>query len=259
MTGLSGKRVVITRAWHQAEEFSRGLAAYKAVPLYYPCVDIQPPEHTLELDANITALFSGSFDWLVLTSQNAVFALSARLKELRIHQPLPTRLNFAAIGSSTAAAAQDLLGINARAVPQMFNAESLGKLLGHCVGQKMFLPQADIAKPELSEHLQKAGAQVVPVVAYQTRKGSGGILLLDHLRRRQVDVVTFASPSAVRYFKERLEDEGGSLSDLGTACIACIGNVTEKAAKEAGFATSLVAKHHTVESLVQTLKEYFSV
>jgi len=259
MTGLFGKRVVITRAWHQAEEFSRSLEAYKAIPLYYPCVDIKPPEQTTELDANITALFAGSFDWLVLTSQNAVFALSTRLKQLRIHQPLPTRLNFAAIGSSTAAAAQDLLGINARAVPQVFNAESLAKLLGHCTGQKMFLPQSDIARPELSDHLQQAGAHIVPVVAYQTRKGSGGIVLVDHLRRRQVDVVTFASPSAVTYFKERLEDEGGTLSDLGSACISCIGNVTEKAAKEAGFTTTLVAKHHTVESLVQTLRDHFSV
>jgi uroporphyrinogen-III synthase len=258
MTGLAGKHIVITRAWHQAGEFSRSLDAQKAVPLYYPCVDIAPPDETQELDQHITSLFAGSFDWLVLTSQNAVLALSSRMKELRIQQPLPARLKFAAIGSSTAAAAQDLLGVNPRAVPQVFNSESLAALLGNCAGQKMLLPQADIARPELADNLRQVGAIVVPVVAYQTRKGSGGVQLLEYVRRRQVDVVTFASPSAVRYFKERLHDEGGTLSDLGTACIACIGNVTQKAAIDAGFHVTLVAKRHTVDSLVQTVKEHFS-
>lgn len=259
MTGLSGKHIVITRAWHQAGEFSQRLEAQKAVPLFYPCVDIVPPVDTKDLDLKITALFAGAFDWLILTSQNTVLALVSRMKELRITQPLPSRLKFAAIGSSTAAAAQDFLGINARAVPQVYNAESLAALLGHCAGQSILLPQADIARPELADNLRKAGATVTSVVAYQTKKGSGGVKLVDYLQRRQVDVVTFASPSAVHFFKERLHDEGVGMETLHDTCIACIGNVTHKAALDAGFDVTLVAKRHTVESLVKMLKEHFSV
>jgi uroporphyrinogen-III synthase len=258
VTGLTGKHIVITRAWHQASEFSSRLEAHKAIPLFYPCVDIVPPPGTHELDLKITALFAGTFDWLILTSQNAVLALASRMKELRIKQPLPARLKFAAIGTATAAAAQDFLGINARAVPQVYNSQSLSSLLGSCGGQKMLLPQADIARPELAENLQKAGAIVETVVAYQTKKGHGGVRLVDYLRRKQVDVVTFASPSAVRYFKERLQDEGAGIETLNDTCVACIGNVTHKAAVDAGFNVKLVAKRHTVDSLISTLSEHFS-
>jgi uroporphyrinogen-III synthase len=181
------------------------------------------------------------------------------MKALRIHQPLPSRLKFAAIGSATAASAQDFLGINARAIPQIHDSESLSVLLGHCTGQRMLLPQADIARPELSENLKRAGAIVSPVMAYQTLKGTGGIRLLDYVQRRQIDVVTFASPSSVHFFKERLLDEGGNMRELSAACIACINAVTQKAAAEAGFDVKLVAKNHTVDSLIHALKDHFSV
>lgn len=258
MSGLIGKHIVITRAWHQAGEFSRKLEAHKAVPLHYPCVEILPPGDTSALDLHIRGLYAGNFDWLVLTSQNTVLALSTRMKALRIECPLPSRLRFAAIGSQTAGAAHDFLGIEAHTVPQVFNAESLGQLLAHCKGQRMLLPQADIARPELQDQLVKVGALVTAVVAYRTQKGSGGIPLVEYLRRGQVDVITFASPSAVRFFVERLREEGGSLDDIARICVACIGNVTQKAALDIGLDVTLVARHHSVDSLIQTLKDYFS-
>jgi uroporphyrinogen-III synthase len=250
--------VVITRAWHQGGEFSQKLEAQKAVPLNYPCVEILAPEETSAIDQHATALFAGAFDWLVLTSQNAVMALSSRIKDLRIQQPLPARLKFAAIGATTAAAAHDFLGIDAHAVPQVYNSESLGQLLGHCRGQRMLLPQADIARPELAQQLRHAGADVVCVTAYRTQKGSGGVNIVDYLRRRKVDAITFASPSAVNYFLERLKEEGGSVDLLRPVCIACIGNVTEKAVRDAGLQVGLVSKQHTVDSLIQSLKEHYS-
>lgn len=259
MTGLSGKNVVITRAWHQSSDFTQKLEAHKAVPLHYPCVEILPPAETALLETQMAALFAGSFDWLVLTSQNAVIALASQMKTLRIQQPLPSWLKFAAIGPATAAAAHDFLGIDPHAIPQIYNSESLSELLSFCSGQRMLLPQADIARPELAEQLRSAGAIVTSVVAYRTQKGSGGIPLLSYLQRRKIDVITFASPSAVRFFKERLNDEGGDFELLRTVCIACIGNVTEKAARESGLDVTLVAKHHTVDSLIQSLREHFSV
>lgn len=259
MNGLTGKYVVITRAWHQASEFSQRLEAHHAVPLFYPCVEIAPPVNVASLDSHVTALFAGSFDWLVLTSQNAVIALSSRMKALRIHQPLPSTLRFAAMGGATAAAAHDLLGIDIHAIGQIYDLDSLGRLLESCDGKRVLVPQADIARPELVSQLEQAGALVTRVMAYQTLKGSGGIRLVDYIAKKQIDVVTFASPSAVNFFKERLLDEGGSLESLKSACIACVNGVTQKAATEAGFDVGLVAKAHSVDSLIHGLKDHFSV
>lgn len=258
MSGLAGKHVVITRASHQAGEFAQRLEAHGAVPLLYPCVEIRPAANTEVLDAKITQMFAGSFDWLVLTSQNAVFALSSRIKELRICQPLPAQLRFAAVGRSTSIMAKELLGVSTQLMPKTYNAKSLAEMFGNCSAQKMLLPQTDIANPELVDSLRVAGAIVFPVVAYQTKKGRGGIHLLEHLNNQSVDIITFASPSAVRFFKERFLEEGGSLSQLKLVCIACIGNVTQNAASNAGFDVSLVPEIHTSEALVQLLDKRFT-
>jgi uroporphyrinogen-III synthase len=255
---LKGKRVVVTRAWHQSSEFAQKLEATGAQALLYPCVEIIPPAQCDELDANLRALFANRFDWLLLTSQNTVLALSSRIKALGLDASLPTTVRVAAVGPATAHATATFLGVDVGALPQVFDAESLAQLVHSLVpGQKVLLPQADIASPMLENKLRESNAKVVSVVAYQTIKGSGGAPILDPLKQGLIDVITFASPSAVRFFIERLIDEGGNLNLLKGVCIACIGKVTQKAAFENGLHVSIAPLHHTIDALMAALEEYF--
>ena len=75
-------------------------------------------------------------------------------------------------------------------------------------------------------------------------------------RVRGADAVTFASPSAVRCFVDAL----GS-SSLGTGAsvrVACIGPVTEAAARAAGLRVDAVANPYTDAGMVDALSRAFT-
>ncbi|HEY7092102.1 MAG TPA: uroporphyrinogen-III synthase, partial [Ktedonobacterales bacterium] len=71
MSGLQGKAIVVTRAPHQADALALLLAGAGAMPVFYPCVDIAPPNDPTPLDTALRAASAGDFDWLALTSANA--------------------------------------------------------------------------------------------------------------------------------------------------------------------------------------------
>src|SRR5262245_22252377 len=106
---LRDKRVVITRALHQAEEMAALLRERGAQPLLYPCIAITPPDDTRLLDTALKAVERGGFDWLVLTSANTVYALDERLKALGLNVGALANLRIAAIGRVTATAADNCL------------------------------------------------------------------------------------------------------------------------------------------------------
>ena len=64
MSTLVGKRVVITRAPHQADELAALLRERGAEALLYPCIDIAPPEDSAALDAALHTAANGGFDCL---------------------------------------------------------------------------------------------------------------------------------------------------------------------------------------------------
>src|SRR5688572_10930788 len=77
---LDGRTVMITRARGQAAEFAAELESYGARVVACPTIEIVPPESYWQLDEAIDNLFG--YDWLVLTSTNAVEHFLARLSAL---------------------------------------------------------------------------------------------------------------------------------------------------------------------------------
>ncbi|MCX7671089.1 MAG: uroporphyrinogen-III synthase, partial [Anaerolineae bacterium] len=92
---LQGKRIAVTRAAHQAGELDDLLRRRGAEPLPYPCIAIAPPADTGPLDAALRELAAGAFDWLVLTSRNAVDVLADRLAALGLSLPAAPRIALA--------------------------------------------------------------------------------------------------------------------------------------------------------------------
>jgi uroporphyrinogen-III synthase len=74
---LTHKRILITRASHQASDLAAQLEALGATPILIPTIEIIPPETYAPLDAAIANL--DSYNWLIFTSANAVEVFAERV------------------------------------------------------------------------------------------------------------------------------------------------------------------------------------
>lgn len=221
---LQGKKIVITRAAHQADELADMLLEAGAEPLLFPCIGVEPPKNPSILNNALRTI--DRFDWLILTSSNTVIALEKHLSKLGKNSEIFDDLRVAAVGDQTAQAAIDLLGIRIDILPEQQNAEGLGAVLPDMTDAKVFLPQSAIAQDTMRDVLRNAGADVVAVDAYQTIPSStGGVSVQDV---RNADAVTFTSPSTVQGFAARC---GGAVE----LPAVCIGPTTGDEALKAGF------------------------
>ena len=260
LSSLAGRRVVVTRSAEQAGEMEALLRDRGAEPLAYPCIAIAAPADTGPLDGALRDLAAGRFDWLVLTSSNAVTVLAERLHILAIDSLSASGAAVAVIGSATAQAVERDLGLPVDLFPETFVAEALAAdlLTQLASGGRVLVCQADIARPVLVETLAAGGAAVTSVVAYRTVRGSGGVDLPVLLRSGQVDAVTLTSSSTVRNLLARLEAEGGCVDDLAGVCLACVGPITAETARKLGLTVQVVPQEHTIAALVNTLEAYFA-
>ena len=257
---------MVTRARAQAGPFCRELLAQGAIPLCLPAVQFVPPEDCKPLDRELRRL--ADFDWLLLTSQNAMRSLLDRCRELgfELSGALPSRtesatrdLLVAAVGPATAEAASRA-GLVVNYVARNPRASSLAaELAPRLRGARVFWPHSDRSSAELVDALRDAGAHVVAVVAYRAiRADSQDVSVLDQLRSGSADVVTFFSPSA---FRNLAEDAG--LDTLRAiyprTAFAAIGPVTASALSEAGLHPQIVSAGASVASFVAALSAYFSL
>lgn len=255
---LAGRRVVNTRAAHQAAELDRLLRAEGAEPLAYPCLQFAVPADP-RLEAAWRALAEGRFDWVVLTSANAAQAVAEGLGRVRPGRPpaLPGRVRVAAVGPATARSAQELLGVEAAWAPPRFRA---GELLGAPfeAGARVLWPRSALASDDLARLLAGAGLRVTSLEAYRVVPGAGGVDLPRLLRSGEVDALTFASPSAVEFALLRVSREGGSAELLRRAPAFCIGEATAGRAAGAGLPVAGIAEPHTAAGLVASLVRHFA-
>jgi uroporphyrinogen-III synthase len=119
---LTGKKILVTRAAHQAGKLSSALRELGATPVEVPVLEIQPAEDFAAIDKAISQL--SSYDWLIFTSANAVSILAFRagLEGYPIRNS--PNLKVAAIGPATAAAAENT-GLKVNLIPESYVAESL--------------------------------------------------------------------------------------------------------------------------------------
>jgi uroporphyrinogen-III synthase len=256
-SSLEGAWVVNTRSPKQARELDTLLEERLAHPLSYPCIDIAPALDPAPLDRALAQATEGAFDWLVFTSANAVESVQTRLEDLGMLPGQLARTRAAAVGSGTAAALADRLGITADLCPDEYLAEALAEQLVAWRAQRVLVPQAESAREALVRILVANGVEVEAVTAYRTVLGSGGADVPHLVREGRVDAVVFASPSAVNNMAVRFERENGDWDDLQKVCIACIGPVTSAAAERRGLEVHVLAQDHTILDLVNGLERYY--
>jgi len=251
---LFGKRVLVTRARHQASSLSKLLSERGAQPIELPAIDIQAISDTEKLDRAISDL--GQYHWIVFTSVNGVDAFFERLHNLNLDVRAFTNLRIGAIGPATAKALRGK-GVIPDFVPEVYTSKGIiaGLRSWDIAGKRFLLPRAEIADRELTKGLTRLGAEVHEIVAYRTVTPSEEISRAKKLLLSgEIDVITFTSSSTVSNLVAAFNED---LSAINKKKVACIGPKTADTATRVGLKVDIVAREHTIPGLVAAIEEYF--
>jgi uroporphyrinogen-III synthase len=198
---LAGKRILVTRAPHQAGRLAEALEAHGAEVLRLPTIEIVPPETYSPLDEALDRI--SGFDWLIVTSANGVASLADRMEFLSIPGQRFHHLQVAAIGSATAGALRRM-GLTVSAMAGEYVAEAVVSLLSERVARKrVLLVRAAVARDVIPEQLRKCGAEIHVVEAYRTVVPFDSIEQVRKLfgeGKPLPDAITFTSSSTVNNF-----------------------------------------------------------
>ncbi len=247
---LAGKRIVVTRARHQAAPLELLLRERGAIPISYPCIAIRAPADTRALDKHLAKL--DQYDVVMLKSANAVTALSQRFRSLNL-VPDWSRIRIAAVGPATDAALLSNFNRRADFVPATHTADHLAKTLPIANGSRILLPQSALAAESSAEILRARGARVIDVVAYDAVVGSGGDDVPALIAEKAVDALTFSSPSAITFFLQRCPAPSAK-----TLPAACLGPVTARKAEELGFQNVITPAAFMASAMLDALASYFT-
>lgn len=247
---LAGRRVLVTRAAHQAGKLSKGLRAVGAEPVEVPLLEIRPPENLAPMDAALQKL--GEYDWLILTSANTVRALAERAAEQGIDLTRRAQTRVAAIGASTAEAARSA-GLKVDLVPDTYVAESLAeKLAGEARGRRFLLARAAEARELIPHALRRAGAAVDIVDAYRNVLPEEAPALLRSALQKRIDAATFGSSSGVTHLAMAAKAAGIAFPLEGVAAVS-IGPVTSRTLREMGWEPAAEANPSDVAGLIASV------
>lgn len=251
---LAGKTVLVTRAEGQAETLRDLLQAQGARVLEMPTLVIQPPASWDPLDQAIQHLHQ--FDWLILTSANAVTAFFGRLHHHGQDSRALQDLKVAVVGAKTAAVLGQY-GIRPDLVPPTFVAEALLEVWPQPVaGQRILFPRVQTGGREvLVQGLRQQGAVVEEVAAYESAcPAAADPQILAALESRQVDLLSFASSKTVQHFVHLLQQAGlGKQVWDPPVQIAAIGPKTAETCVALLGRVDIVAQEYTLEGLVEAI------
>ncbi|HEU4449643.1 MAG TPA: uroporphyrinogen-III synthase [Gaiellaceae bacterium] len=207
-------KVVLTGTEASAAPLAAALAAEGFEVATCPLVRVEPLPGP--------PLAAAGYDWVLLTSRNAVEALLARLEG-----PLP-RLGVVGPGTAEALRAR---GLEPDLVAPVSTQEGLAAALPRPAGRVLFAG-AEGARDVLVREL---GAEFVPL--YRTVEERPA-------RFPEGDLVVLASPSAARAF---------AALRLDRPCVS-IGPVTSAEARRLGLRVAVEAASHDGEGLVRAVK-----
>lgn len=253
---LFGQRILVTRTRQQSSELRLALEELGAEVFEAPTIQIVAPSEAQSraFDRAIKDLVD--YRAVIFTSANAVYAFADKLEEYGQDSRALAGLHLSCIGSSTAEVLRQRLAVTADFVPQRSVSEVFVEELlaaSDLAGERVLLPRADIARPELPEKLRQAGCTVDEVVAYETQAvESLPEDVLAALREGRIDWVTFTSSSTARNLVMLLGEEAGLL----TSCrLASIGPKTSATMAEQALTVAVQARQHDLKGLVEVLIE----
>jgi uroporphyrinogen-III synthase len=252
---LAGRRVLVSRAAHQAGKLSEGLRALGAEAVEVPVLEIRPAESFEALDAALLSLCD--YDWLILTSANTVRAIADRASALGVAIVESPSLKVAAVGESTAAEARNA-GLTVAFVPETYVAEGLVEGLTRKVGgQRMLLARAAVARDVIPDALRAVGAVVDVVDAYRNCMPEAAPEQLRLALANGIDAATFTSSSSVTHLAEAAVAAGIAWPFAEVPAVS-IGPITSGTLRELGWDPAVEANPFDIPGLIAAVAKLFS-
>jgi uroporphyrinogen-III synthase/uroporphyrinogen III methyltransferase/synthase len=247
---LEGKRVLVTRAAHQAGKLSEGLRALGVEPVEVPVLEIQPPQSYAALDDALTHL--DRFDWLIFTSANTIPIIHVRLMDLDVPRS-SIHAKTAAIGNATAKAVDALLHLEVSITPTEYVAESLvAELAPQIAGKRVLLARAEIARDAIPDALRAAGATVDVVDAYRNVLPEAAPELLSKALADGIAAATFTSSSSVTHLADAARVAGIAFPFAGVVAVS-IGPITSQTLRDLGWEPAAEAKVSDIAGLIDAV------
>lgn len=254
---LYGWRVLVPRAKEQAGPMSTRLSAHGAIPMEVPTISVEPPRNPAQMERAIKGIVEGRYQWIVLTSVNAVRSLWAKMQEFGLDSRSFAGVRIAAVGAKTAEAIE-ALGITPELLPKPTQQNSAGLVDVFPefdpdldpVG-RVLLPRADIATDVLVDGIHALGWEVDDVVSYRTvRAAPPSAEVREMIKSGGFDAVCFTSASTVRNLV------GIAGKPHARTIIACIGPMAAAAATELGLRVDVQPEVAGVAELVDALADH---
>jgi uroporphyrinogen III methyltransferase / synthase len=254
---LFGRRILVTRTREQASQVRALLEEEGAEVLELPTLELVDGASPQVLSRVIAALDGGEYSWVIFTSVNGARRFIREIYSLGRDVRAFHSSKIAVVGAATADSLREF-GLRADLVPTEYDGQSLADVLVEqgISRRRVLVARAEAGAPELVQTLRTHGAEVEDLPLYRSEvPRNPDPFILDQIRAGSMDVVTFASSSAVRNLTKLLGDDCGGLTN---AVIGCIGPSTAAAAKRCGLIPTVVAQNHTIPGLVSAIRDYFT-
>lgn len=244
MGALTGQRIVVTRAPHQAEELAAPLRELGAEVIQLPTIAIAPPLDPEPL--KLAASQCNAFDWIIFTSANAVAAFASELPQ----NPAACAASIATVGSATRAAARHH-GFIVSITPETYVAESLVEAFhaDGMAGLRMLIPSAAVTRDVVATELRRLGAEVSVVEAYRN-------VVPDDLPNRASAILREPYPDWITFTSSSSVDNLIRVTGTGPLLrmkIVTIGPITSETVRQHGLKVAIEAAVHSAKGIVTSL------
>lgn len=244
VASIAGRRVLVTRAQEEAEQWAERLVGLGATALVFPCLVYVPIGDPALATTLTTALASAG--WMLVTSPRGADA-AARL----LDGALPQEVRIAVVGATTERACVALFGRVNFVAPRATSA-ALGETLGALLAlaqqdskQRVLIIGAAGGRDDAEAALVASGASVTRVDVYRTIPSPAVPRKLD-LSAAGIDDIFLTSPSAVTGLLNTADLPAG-------ARVITIGPTTSAAARAAGLHVASEAREPTFEGMLEAL------
>ena len=211
-------------------------------------IAIAPSSKPAELAVATARWCSGQYDWMAVTSRNAVAAMAelAAIAGTTLGEPQPAA-QVATVGESTLEVCAEV-GLAVALVPVgQATANGIVAQMPHGTG-RVLAPLGNLASPALARGLTRKGWTVDSVEAYRTVDGPGlDAATAEALRAGKVDAVLLTSGSVAERFAAQC------LNVAASTRIVAIGETTAASAKASGLEVHAVAATPSYDGIVTAL------
>ncbi|MFK5915267.1 MAG: uroporphyrinogen-III synthase [Woeseiaceae bacterium] len=248
----STNMIMITRPAHQAVALTEMIQSHHAAVFLFPTIEIIP-RRASSFSKKESKVLLKSFDIAVFISANAIE------HGLNLFPQLKNTPLLATIGDSSAQALNKKIGRQPDITPsEQFNSEGLlaCPALQDVSNKHIIIVRGNGGREVLKEELERRGAEVCYIEAYQRAKAQPDIPQFEHyLQNNSIEAIVITSAESLRNLVELTPQ--ASVQNVLKIPLIIMNQRLVAIAKELGFTQEqVIAKSASDQGIVETLKEH---